>query len=737
VYCRFYFVRQFSLLTVCFLLGSIAYGQNARRIDSLKNKLERVSSEDRIEVLRGLALAYAEDNNQQGLQQALVYIDMAYELSFNQWDSSKMVRTGVLKGIILNKLNRVDETIELIPSLLPLAQHRRNRSEYKMMLNSLALAYTEKGRYDESLKYHFKSLIEREADGDKAEISVSKNNIGLVYYRLKSYPEAIDYYTQCIQLKKESGYVVDLDLVYINLGLAYIDDGDFSEAKDNILKGLEVCGNECSAQIRIEAESGLGRCYYRENNLEEAEKHLIESLNIAKRIGSKRHQAINLTSLAQISIQREEYVKANEDLVQAEELARTIGYNEILIDVYRQFSKLFDQSRDYEKSSFYKGRYIQLRDSIYSDKLINNLAKVQSDYDEREHIKTIDDRNQTVALQKENIARQQQQIFFVVVIALLIVLLATALYLFNKSQQKVNRALSEAKHTIEDQNKKLLDSNKWLDRLVKDRTKELFDSNSALTKVNEELDHFIYKTSHDIRGPLATLKGMANLAMMDVKDPLALDYLKKLDNTAGKMNTILTRLLIINQINQSVINPDYVDFHALIYDILLIENKKGIPPRIKISFDIDKDIVFRSDKDLIRIILENLIDNAIKYYNDSLRIEPFVDVRIKKDGSLLILTVTDNGIGIGNANKEKIFQMFVRVSERSESGGIGLYLTKLATEKVDGKIEVTTTTEGYTEFSVVFPTDLALIIERRKEEEWRKKMQEQDENQIQKTLQGS
>jgi signal transduction histidine kinase len=272
---------------------------------------------------------------------------------------------------------------------------------------------------------------------------------------------------------------------------------------------------------------------------------------------------------------------------------------------------------------------------------------------------------------------------------------------------------------------------------VKDRTKELFDSNSALTKVNEELDHFIYKTSHDIRGPLATLKGMANLAMMDVKDPLALDYLKKLDHTAGKMNTILTRLLIINQINQSVINPDYVDFHALIYDILLIENKKGIPPRIKISFDIDKDIIFRSDKDLIRIILENLIDNAIKYYNDSLRIEPFVDVRIKKDGSLLILTVTDNGIGIGNANKEKIFQMFVRVSERSESGGIGLYLTKLATEKVEGKIEVSTTQEGYTEFSVVFPNDLALIIERRKEEEWRKKMQEQDENQIQKTLQGS
>jgi signal transduction histidine kinase len=537
-----------------------------------------------------------------------------------------------------------------------------------------------------------------------------------------------------VQLKSESGDFYDLDRVYINLGLAYIDINNLEEAKTTILKGLEVCGDGCSDLIRVEALNGLGECYYREGNLDEAEKNFRGSLIIATKIGTKRNQAINLISLAEIDIKREFYAKANEGLLKAEEIGKEIGYNEILIDAYKKFSILFDQSKDFEKSAFYKGKYIQLHDSIYGDKLINNLAKVQSDYDERENIKTIADQDQLVTLQKESIARARQQIFFVAIIALLIVGLATALYWFNKSQQKVNRALSAAKRTIEEQNHKLLDSNKWLDRLVKDRTKELHESNNALTKSNEELDHFIYKTSHDIRGPLATLKGMANLAMMDVKDPLALDYLKKLDNTAGKLNTILTRLLIINQINQSAINPDHIDFHALIYDILLLENKKGVPPRLKISFDIEKDIVFRSDKDLIRIIFENLIDNAIKFYNDSLRIEPFVDIRIRKDGAKVILTVRDNGIGIGNADREKIFQMFVRVSERSETGGIGLYLTRLATEKIEGQIEVTTTAEGNTEFSVVFPNDLAMILEKRKEEEWKRRIQNEAENEVQKAL---
>jgi signal transduction histidine kinase len=100
--------------------------------------------------------------------------------------------------------------------------------------------------------------------------------------------------------------------------------------------------------------------------------------------------------------------------------------------------------------------------------------------------------------------------------------------------------------------------------------------------------------------------------------------------------------------------------------------------------------------------LENLIDNAIKFYNDSDRIEPFVEIRVKKESSTLTISVLDNGIGIQKTSPDKIFQMFSRASERSETGGIGLYLTKTAVEKIGGRIDLRTTTEGYTEFFVKF-----------------------------------
>ncbi|HZX75342.1 MAG TPA: ATP-binding protein, partial [Cyclobacteriaceae bacterium] len=108
------------------------------------------------------------------------------------------------------------------------------------------------------------------------------------------------------------------------------------------------------------------------------------------------------------------------------------------------------------------------------------------------------------------------------------------------------------------------------------------------------------------------------------------------------------------------------------------------------------------------------------------RATPFVEVCLKKTDSGIVLTVRDNGIGIAYADREKIFQMFMRVSERSQTGGMGLYLSRLATEKVKGNIDVKTTTEGYTEFVVVFPYDLALIQEKQNAENARMSLSRSD-----------
>src|SRR5690606_7682988 len=130
---------------------------------------------------------------------------------------------------------------------------------------------------------------------------------------------------------------------------------------------------------------------------------------------------------------------------------------------------------------------------------------------------------------------------------------------------------------------------------------------------------------------------------------------------------------------------------------------KGLPSRLVIQKDICENIGFQSDKEFVRIILENLIDNAIKFYNDSDRVEPFVKISIHGVDDHVSIHVVDNGIGISQVHPDKIFQMFSRASERSETGGIGLYITKTAAEKLGGNVNLKTTPEGYTEFFVTLP----------------------------------
>jgi signal transduction histidine kinase len=86
------------------------------------------------------------------------------------------------------------------------------------------------------------------------------------------------------------------------------------------------------------------------------------------------------------------------------------------------------------------------------------------------------------------------------------------------------------------------------------------------------------------------------------------------------------------------------------------------------------------------------------------------------NGEGVKIKVIDNGIGIKESDPQKLFQMFVRASERSESGGIGLYLTKLASERLFAKVDYSTTQEKFTQFTVTLPLDLSTKLAERERE---------------------
>jgi signal transduction histidine kinase/Tfp pilus assembly protein PilF len=681
----FYLIKKGYILTVVFtVISSILYAQD--NLDSLKLARQDASGINKYDPTVELAIGYAKKNDNEA---SLSWAQEARKIAYEFGDSTKIVKSSRIIGQLLNRLTRPKEAENILSQAASIAKRNNLRSDYKVILNNLALAYTVQAKYDKALEINFQALQLREEDKDKKEISISLNNIGFVYFKLKNYDTALKFYHRALSLKSEVNDKYDLDRLLINTGLCYNQLKDFSKAFDYFEKAFAECENNCSEQIVVEGKFGSGVSYYGLGNYIEAEKFFSESYNQAKKAGYIRFQAENLIYLAHIYVHQHKDEKAVQVLRECEQIAIELGYNEILISTYKEFSKLYSQNKNFEDASFYQNKYIHLKDSIYSESLIKNIAKTQSDYEERE--------NKAIIATKEEVIQRQRSLNIAIgIIAVLAFLLIFVLVHTNRTRKRVNLALSEAKDLIELKNKEL-------DKKVADKTADLEVANESLSKVNEELDNFIYKTSHDIRGPLASLKGICNVALMDVKDTVALDYLNKLDITAEHLNTILTRLLIINQINNSAMKPELINFDAIVDEVLMLERKKGLPTLLNVRRQIQKNTRFYSDKEFIRIIMENLIDNAIKFYNDSNKIDPFVSIFVEQTQEEIKIRVIDNGIGISEAKPDKIFQMFSRASERSSTGGIGLYITKTATEKLGGSVGLNTTPEGHTEFNVKFP----------------------------------
>ncbi len=695
-------------------MTSSLIAQDASKIDSLKKELSHSNGDARFTILNELF----KETNSTNFNEALGYATQFNELAITAGDSLRIVQGGRMCAYSLIDLGKNDDAVVVLARILGVAKRNQVKipelkKQIKFILNNAGLANLYLGNYDKALDLHYQSLLIREEEGDKKSIRTALNNIGLVFFNLKDYERSIEYYLKAVEISEELRDFSGMERVYINLGLSSNQLGRFNKAIEFFNQGFSICKIHCDDNIIKEGLEGLGYAYQASNQHKRAKENFLKSLEISRRQNDTRYASENLFSLGKIEIELKNEQQGLAYLKEAESLVESVNLAEGKLSVYKELADYYGKRNDYKKSLAYQNKYAQFKDSIYNDQLIKNLTKVQTNYAQRENLKTIAEKDQVLALQKEIIVRQRRQFFFVTAITTLIVALAGMLFYFSKRQQKINRELSSAKNLIQEQNERLESYNKELEDKVNERTGDLVFSNNALQKVNDELDYFIYKSSHDIRGPLVTLKGMCNIALMDLKDPVAIDYFKKFDITTDKLNVILTRLQMVNYVTHSQLKPEHIDFKAILDETIAFEKRKGVPDRFSFAYDVAPDCNIVSDEFLVRTVLENLIDNAVKFRNNSNRATPFVNIKLTRDNDHLKVIVKDNGIGIHKYETEDIFKMFVRASEQSEIGGVGLYLVKTAIDKVG----VVQSDSNGSIFQALFPIDLSVVINARNQNE--------------------
>ncbi len=227
----------------------------------------------------------------------------------------------------------------------------------------------------------------------------------------------------------------------------------------------------------------------------------------------------------------------------------------------------------------------------------------------------------------------------------------------------------------------------------------LEDERFKLEKANIELDRFLYSASHDLRAPIASILGLTYLGKLEFQEERARMFMEMIDERIKKLDGVISDILSLARTRKFDVKMEPVKLGELIDEIVTDIKFNKNASAITLEYVRDSSHVFTSDYSQIKIVLRNLLGNAVKYHNPG-QSYPFVRITFTRHEEFVEIAVTDNGPGIPEESIPKIFEMFYRASQNTEGTGLGLYIVKEALNRVKGSISVSSTIGQGTTFTV-------------------------------------
>jgi signal transduction histidine kinase len=216
---------------------------------------------------------------------------------------------------------------------------------------------------------------------------------------------------------------------------------------------------------------------------------------------------------------------------------------------------------------------------------------------------------------------------------------------------------------------------------------QLVRSNEELMKTNAELDRFVYSTSHDLRAPLTSVMGLIDIANRSNNDREVKKYLGMMKDRIHSLDKFIKDITDYSRNNRLEIIREKINLHELAHEVWDSLRFSPDAENINIRIDIQEDLYIECDKNRLRVILGNLIANAIRYH-DVRKNNKFIRLHYQLNGRVFYLKVEDNGQGIAPEYHSRIFDMFYRGNEQSKGSGLGLYIVKEALVKMSGSIRL-------------------------------------------------
>jgi signal transduction histidine kinase len=248
--------------------------------------------------------------------------------------------------------------------------------------------------------------------------------------------------------------------------------------------------------------------------------------------------------------------------------------------------------------------------------------------------------------------------------------------------------------------RKLIDFNETLEEKIQERTRALNDeigirrmaelklqqTNHELSKRNTELDNFVYSVSHDLRAPIASVLGLINLAKKDKDTTMKDVYLDMINSSAMQQDHFIREILDQSRNSRLDVKREEVFFQPMIEETFnQLRYATATDQAVEKIVEIKQEKPFFCDRWRLKVILNNIISNSIRYRNGK---TPVIRVNVEVNSGGAHLEIEDNGKGIAQEHLQNVCKMFYRATDDGAGSGLGLYIVKEAIDKLNGSIDI-------------------------------------------------
>lgn len=325
----------------------------------------------------------------------------------------------------------------------------------------IGVAHWARGSYDDGLKYLFEGLEVYRSLEDSLGQGNCLMNIGLIYSDRYDHERALSFYFDGLKIFEKIGAKGRAATTYTKIASVFIEQGNNDASRDFLSRALQIHELNQFQYGLMEVFNRLGVLNTRQKKYDSASYYLNKSLLISDEINDVEGKTKSLINCAELNMDLSKWEKAEDYLQEAQSSAKKIGSLKWLTEIYNHLQIIYRNKGDLKQALFFFDQYLQVKDSIFNDQIINNISRLESELATAEQKRQLDAREQQIVILKQEADLQSVKILALIIMVLAILSLA---FLINRNRRKTakmreQRALEEAanaKEQLEYKNRELM-----------------------------------------------------------------------------------------------------------------------------------------------------------------------------------------------------------------------------------------------------------------------------------------